>query len=303
MVCATKDVALTQNDLNRLTHWQKDWLLSFNTKDNKCKVLHLGKHNPKHVYYLDQVQLPETNTEKDLGVLVDSDLNWTQHIQKSISKARSLIGWTCRNVISRDKDVLLNIYKNLVRPHLEYCTQLWNPVAKFGKWKIIMDIERVQREFTRLIENIGLLPYRQRLNELQLTTLIERRMRGDLIETYKIINGINNYGNDLYKVSRSGANLLYNSSLKSYKSDFLPNRVLPYWNKLPTALKFSDSIKKFKVNLESYKKLNQKSTQGNYWELSNEIFSRINDDNRDSYVNYMLNNPDVMKRRKITINV
>ena len=132
------------------------------------------------MYYLDQVQLPETNTEKDLGVLVDSDLNWTQHIQKSISKARSLIGWTCRNVISRDKDVLLNIYKSLVRPHLEYCTQLWNPIAKFGKWKIIMDIERVQREFTRLIENIGLLPYRQRLNELQLTTLIERRMRGDL---------------------------------------------------------------------------------------------------------------------------
>ena len=127
-------------------------------------------------------------------------------------------------------------------------------------------------------------------------------MRGARIETYKIINAINNYGNDLYKVSRSGANLLYNSSLKSYKSDFLPNRVLPYWNKLPTALKFSDSVKKFKVNLESYK-LNQKSTQGNYWELSNEIFSRINDDNRDSYVNYMLNNPDVMKRRKITINV
>ena len=96
---------------------------------------------------------------------------------------------------------------------------------------------------------------------------------------------------------------MYNSSLKSYKSDFLPNRVLPYWNKLPTALKFSDSVKKSKVNLESYKKSNQKSTQGNYWELSNEIFSRINDDNRDSYVNYMLNNPDVMKRRKITINV
>ena len=53
-----------------------------------------------------------------------------------------------------------------------------------------MDIEAVQRRFTRLIDGIGLMTYEQRCVELGLTTLLERRARGDLIETFKIVNGI-----------------------------------------------------------------------------------------------------------------
>ena len=66
----------------------------------------------------------------------------------------------------------------------------------------------MQRSFTTLVEGIGLLPYKDRLKELQLTTLLERHMRGDIIETFKIISGKVDYGKEIVKLSRSKANIL-----------------------------------------------------------------------------------------------
>ena len=61
-----------------------------------------------------------------------------------------------------------------------------------------MEIEDCQRQFTRIIEGMSLLPYRQRLQRLRLTTLLERQMRGDLIESFKIRNGFVNYGHNMF---------------------------------------------------------------------------------------------------------
>ena len=78
-------------------------------------------------------------------------------------------------------------------------------------------------------------------------------------------------------------------------------RVAKYWNKLPQYVKCSENVINFKVNLESFK--TEKIEEfGNYWELSDEIFNRINDQNREDYVNFMLNNPYyIAKRRNINI--
>ena len=71
-----------------------------------------------------------------------------------------------------------------------------------------MSIEKIQRKFTRLINDIGTLSYGARLKSLNLTTLAERRMRGDLIETFKIVRGFVNYGQSMFQISRSGMNLV-----------------------------------------------------------------------------------------------
>ena len=74
------------------------------------------------------------------------------------------------------------------RAHIEYVAQLWNLPAVHGNWDNIMELEDMQRSFTRLVEGIGLLPYKDSLKELQLTkltTLLERRMRGYIIETLR----------------------------------------------------------------------------------------------------------------------
>ena len=83
-----------------------------------------------------------------------------------------------RNLVLRERNVMLSVYKMLIRPHLEYCVQLWNPVPEHGSWSLILELEGVQRRFTRLIDEIGALPYSERLASLNLTTLAERRIRG-----------------------------------------------------------------------------------------------------------------------------
>ena len=113
-----------------------------------------------------------------------------------------MIAWTTRNVIDKDKYVMLNIYKTLTQPKLEYCVQIWSPVACHGNWAIIIELEAVQRRFTWMINEIGLLPYSERLSALNLTTLAECRIRGDLIETFKVLSEHVEYGKEVFHVSR-----------------------------------------------------------------------------------------------------
>ena len=292
----------TQHDLNVLQEWQEKWLLSFNTIDSKCKVLPvrmngIENHNS---YYLNGSLLPTIQSEKDIGINVDCSLKWDKHIQQNILKAKKCIGWVTRNVISRERDVMLNIYKSLVRPHLEYCVQLWNPVPKHGNWATVMELESVQRMFTRLIDGVGLMTYNERLSNLKLTTLIERRARGDLIEVFKIFRGLCKYGDNLFDFSRSGMNIVLGKDSSTVINTF-QMRVAKYWNKIPDKIKLAESVDEFKSNLESFKKTNI-SKLGNYWELSDEIYNRINDNNRGDYVKYMNENPHIAKRRHVNIN-
>ena len=297
----SKNATVAQDDLDYLTNWQNTWLLKFNTEDLKCKVLHVGKNNPQIDYNLNGLSLPKSSEEKDLGVIISKQLTWESHISMAINKAMSVMGWVSRNIISKEKSVMLNIYKSLIRPNLEYCVQLWNLTARHGNWSTILSIEKVQRDFTRRISGLGLLSYKDRLSELGLTTLLERRARGDLIECFKIYRGFNNYGDNLLNVSRSGYKLIKVPKSGDRQADFFPDRIINYWNKLPDGLKDASTVNNFKMKLENYKLVNQNKLSGNFWELSEEVFRRIESTNRDSYVQFMLNNPSVAHRRQIGI--
>ena len=180
-------------DLKALERWQEKWQLRFNPI--KCKVLHIsGNDNPQNIYSLDGIQLESIESEKDLGLIVNNKLDFGDQIKNCLSKANKMIAWISRNIICKSKDVMVLIYRSLIRPHLEYCVQAWSPTPRFGNWGLILNIEKVQRKFTRLINDIGTLPYGARLQSEKLTTLAERRIRGDLIEVFKIVRGIVNYG-------------------------------------------------------------------------------------------------------------
>ena len=128
--------------------------------------------------------------QRDLGVDVSAGdtLCWEEQIRGMTGKAKQMRSWIIRNVVSRKQLVLIPFYKAFVKPHLEYAVQVWAPTARHGNWGIIMEIEDCQRQFTGIIEGMGLFSYRPRLQRLRLTTLLERRMRGYLIETFKIYN-------------------------------------------------------------------------------------------------------------------
>ena len=167
-----------------------------------------------------------------------------------------------------------------------------------------MKLESVQRSFTRLIDGIGLLPYRERLQKLKLTTLLERRARGDLIEVFKTFRGPGhcNYGMKFFNSSQSGMNIVLGSD-PTTKVNLFQVRVVKFWNRLENYVKRAENVVDFKILLESYKQesINKDKSAGNYWELSEEIFNRIDDRSRDSYVNFMVDNPYIAKKKNVNI--
>ena len=172
-------------DLELLELWEAQWCLKFNVQ--KCMVMQIGLSNPKNQYSFGGESLRCVDNEKDLGVTFNSSFSFEDHVRNSIAKANRTIAWVTRNVISREPSVMLGLYKSLIKPHIEYCSQAWAPMARHGNWSLILELEAVQRSFTRMIDGLGLMTYRERLNKLNLTTLLERRVRGDLIEMFKML--------------------------------------------------------------------------------------------------------------------
>ena len=91
---------------------------------------------------------------------------------------------------------------------------------------------------------------------LTLTTLAERRMKGDLIEAFKFIQGFVDYGQNLLKLSISGLDILSKITGDTTSDRGLfSERILKYWNTLPKNVKMSESVNSFKANLENYKSI------------------------------------------------
>ena len=176
------DANSLQQDLISLQAWSDTWLLPFHP--DKCKVLRLGRRlDPPYQYEINDTLLAHVKSEKDLGVTIDNDLKFREHIDEKVNKANSMMGIIRRSFKHLDTDTFCKLYKGLVRPNLEYAATVWSPHLKGD----IRKLESVQRRATKQLNDFKNLDYDERLKKLKLPTLIYRRLRGDMIEVYKIL--------------------------------------------------------------------------------------------------------------------
>ena len=153
---------------------------------------------------------------------------------------------------NKDSKILLKLYQSLVRPKLEYCVQAWGPYLQ----KDINLLEKVQRRATRMMANDKSLSYYDRLKKFGLTTLETRRLRGDLIDVYKLFKGYDDVDfNVFFKLSSTH---LRGHELKIYKTRtqldvrkyFFSIRVIDEWNSLPESVIHSNTVNTFKAKTD-----------------------------------------------------
>jgi len=261
-----------QNDIDSVTNWTKDWLIRLNA--NKCKVMHLGRKNEMREYDVEDLNtglrssIEKTECEKDMGVYIRSDLKWEDQVRHAASKANKILGMLQKTFVCRENELWKKLYVSLVRPHLEYAAQVWNPYYE----KDIEIIEKVQRRATKIPTEFRHLEYEERLKMWGLTTLKERRVRGSLIQMYKAHNGletINWYRGPQYSNSPHEKRLEQGNSLSLSKEymksakindfrhfagvryEYFTNSVVEHWNKLPNHVVTAPNLNVFKARLDA----------------------------------------------------
>ena len=154
----------------------------------------------------------------------------------------------------KEKELIIPLYKTIVWPHLEYCIQAWRPYHK----KDIDMLERVQRRATKMIPKLRNISYEMRLKECGLTTLETRRLRGDQIEVFKILNGYENIDRMFFTVKEErrtrgdGVTLAKKQCRLDIRKVSFSQRTVNEWNRLSSDYVGASSVNIFKNKIDIY---------------------------------------------------
>ena len=264
-IASTEDMEKLQEDLIRVMDWSKRNNMVLN--EEKYELLSHRQSRGQNeqllpmtgVYYTTTAgsQILPSEAVRDLGVTVTSDLSWRPHIVKIAKKGRCMAQWVFGVFSTRDQELMITVYKSLVRSLMEYCSPLWSPQTVGD----IQLLEAVQRSFTAKITGMQEKDYWQRLKSLDLMSLQRRRDRYAIIHMHKVRHGLvpNETAVNFYQTSRHGvkAEIPDLSRVKSkrnttlYRSSF--GSIGPkLWNCLPKDLRDIQEPGLFKTNLDNF---------------------------------------------------
>ena len=167
----------------------------------------------------------------------------------------------------------MGLYQTYVRPHLEYAVAAWSPWSQ-GDKEIL---EAVQRRAVMMVTNLKGKDYQQRLQELGITTLEERRERGDLIQAYKVLTGKERVSHQTWFQTgaalddrvgtRARAGVFNVERLEGrleIRKNFWAVRVADKWNQLPDQVKSANTVNSFKNGLDNWTEKEKKRRAAAY---------------------------------------
>ncbi len=245
------DKEILQKDLTTIYDWAEKWLMQIHP--GKLSHMRIGTEmeNPHWEYTVGTMAVKYSNIEKDLGVEVDSQLTFSEHMINKTKKANMMAGWIRRSFHYMNQEIFRLLYKTMVRCHVEYCVPVWSPYLN----KDIDLIEEVQIRATKMVPGLSKTSYPERLKALKLPTLVYRRLRGDMLNIYKIIHG--RYHKEccptLHPLERQGRHSLSlyqeRSRLEIHRCTFA-ERSPAIWNTLPEEVVTADDVDKFKSMID-----------------------------------------------------
>lgn len=251
---------LAQSQFEIICKWLKLNKLILNV--SKTKVMLFGRKckmkNAKLDLYYDEHKLEKVDTFKYLGVVLDSRLDWSQHLSHITMKISRAIGCIRRIRMFLTHKNLINLYYAMILPHIDYCCTSWGIYSQTNRSKL----QRLQNKYIRLIFRVNrhtsVSSYRSDLN----VQSIEERIKFQCcVLVYKILNGqAPNYLNRLLRLRP----VLYHTRYALNSPLFVPqvrteykkrsfSYCGPYWfNKLPISTQNSPSLAVFKKSCRSY---------------------------------------------------
>jgi hypothetical protein len=134
-----------------------------------------SKNEETNTYKLLGQDIETVTQEKDIGVIIDSELTFENHLCEKVKKATSIFAVMRRTFKHLDTKSFLVIYKTLVRTHLDYASSVWAPY----KMKYIEKIESVQKRVTKQFPGMKNLSYPERLKKIRVTYIsLQTNKRG-----------------------------------------------------------------------------------------------------------------------------
>ena len=211
--------------------------------------MHLGKDNPHHQYSLGDVILKQTHIKTDLGVFITDDMKFHEHCKNVSQKCNQLIRQVKRSFVCKEAELMMNIYKSYLLPHVDYACVVWNPYQT----RDINMIEAVQRRFTKIIHRLTDMSYEERLTVLELPTLAQRRCYFDVLQVWKLMNGYDVVESKMFEevnkiqVTRSTSkpNLVEERARMDMKKYFFTVRGAKEWNSLPEPIHVEKNLNTF----------------------------------------------------------
>ena len=243
-----------QTSLNELARWSDKWGMELHP--DKCSVLHFGQNNPRNVYTINGIALVSSAEARDLGVTISDTLSPTQHVNNVARKAHGVLSQMKRTLTFRDSQIFPRIYRTSI---VEFSVEAWCP----SKVEDIYTLEKMQRRALRMITDQGDANYVSKLKKIGMTSLQDRRKRGDMIQVFKIMNDLSgldknnifNFVRDRHSVDtrNHSANLLVPEKCRlNVRKNFFSCRIVNQWNSLPDVVRNSSNVNTFKNNYDEF---------------------------------------------------